>query len=162
MTKYFWFITTVISLTLNLIVLYSNSSNLISVISTRSKNNLSHDYSKESSAYPLIRCNIDKDGNVNYPSKLKFSGSLSRHITNVEKSVGTITVTKPNEADPKTETIKILCLVMTQPSNLRTKAQAVKDTWGKRCNKLLFISSVADPVLPALGFNTPEGLLKLL
>ena len=61
----------------------------------------------------------------------------------------------------KPQSIKVLCLIMTQPNNTRTKARAVKETWGKRCTKLLFISSAPDRRLPALGFNTPEGLIKL-
>lgn len=40
--------------------------------------------------------------------------------------------------------VKILCWVLTFPFNHRTKAYAVSETWGKRCNKLVFISTVPD------------------
>ena len=39
------------------------------------------------------------------------------------------------------QTVKILCWIMTSPANHKTHAAAVKDTWGRRCNYLLFVSS---------------------
>ena len=86
-------------------------------------------------------------------------------ITNLWDIIANIAVPTKKEFVPKSlvkpQSIKVLCLIMTQPNNTRTKARAVKETWGKRCSKLLFISSFPDRRLPALGFNTPEGLIKL-
>lgn len=57
--------------------------------------------------------------------------------------------------------VKILCMVMTQPDNHRTRADHVRDTWGKRCNKLIFMSSKVDPKLDTvvLPFEESRAIL---
>ncbi|CAD6995920.1 glycoprotein-N-acetylgalactosamine 3-beta-galactosyltransferase 1 [Ceratitis capitata] len=40
--------------------------------------------------------------------------------------------------------VRILCWVMTTPNNHKTKAIHVRRTWGRRCNRLLFVTSQAD------------------
>lgn len=40
-----------------------------------------------------------------------------------------------------TEEVKVLCWVLTYPENHDTKALAVRNTWGRSCNKLVFVSS---------------------
>lgn len=59
------------------------------------------------------------------------------------------------------EKVKILCMVMTHPENHKTKAVHIKNTWGRRCNKLLFISSEDDDELEVavIHFNESRDIL---
>ena len=49
---------------------------------------------------------------------------------------------------------RIFCWVSTYPANHCTKAAAVRDTWGRRCDKILFVSNEDDPSLPAINLTT--------
>ena len=51
---------------------------------------------------------------------------------------------------------------MTQPTNLEKRARHVKNTWGKRCNILLFMSSETNDTFPTVGLNVTEGRGNLL
>ncbi|XP_048760150.2 glycoprotein-N-acetylgalactosamine 3-beta-galactosyltransferase 1-like isoform X2 [Ostrea edulis] len=53
--------------------------------------------------------------------------------------------------------VRVLCWVMTAPKNLDKKATAVKNTWGKRCNKVIFFSSVTNTSFPTVGLQVSEG-----
>lgn len=64
-------------------------------------------------------------------------------------------------ADHLFNTVKIACLVLTQPENHETKAKYVKSSWGYKCNKLVFLSTVKDDKLGsiALPFNESREIL---
>ncbi|KAK7008929.1 glycoprotein-N-acetylgalactosamine 3-beta-galactosyltransferase 1 [Biomphalaria glabrata] len=61
------------------------------------------------------------------------------------------------EAKQLAEKIKVLVWVMTNPNNLEKKAKIVKETWGKRCNKVIFFSSETNNDFPTIGLDVPEG-----
>jgi len=42
---------------------------------------------------------------------------------------------------------RVLCMVLTMPKNHQSRVKRVKATWGRRCNKLVFISSQEDSEL---------------
>ncbi|XP_076436661.1 glycoprotein-N-acetylgalactosamine 3-beta-galactosyltransferase 1-like [Babylonia areolata] len=62
-------------------------------------------------------------------------------------------------AEELSHKVRVLCWVMTSPNNLKSKAQHVYATWGKRCNKLIFMSSKVDPndKLPVVDLPVSEG-----
>lgn len=53
--------------------------------------------------------------------------------------------------------IKICIWVMTFPDNHATKAKAVKDTWARRIDNLVFISTKEDASLPTVALNISDG-----
>ncbi|XP_060064781.1 glycoprotein-N-acetylgalactosamine 3-beta-galactosyltransferase 1-like [Ylistrum balloti] len=61
------------------------------------------------------------------------------------------------EAKMLAKKVRVLCWVMTGPKNIDTKARHVKATWGRRCNKLIFMSSAEVKDLPAVALPVQEG-----
>lgn len=55
------------------------------------------------------------------------------------------------------EKVRVLCWIMTSPSNHEKKARHIKATWGKRCNILLFMSTSNDTSLPSVDLGIKEG-----
>jgi hypothetical protein len=57
--------------------------------------------------------------------------------------------------------VKILCWVFTYPGNHETKSVHIKNLWGKRCNKLLFISNEEDALLGTVALPVAIGREQL-
>ncbi|ESO84526.1 hypothetical protein LOTGIDRAFT_131924 [Lottia gigantea] len=53
--------------------------------------------------------------------------------------------------------VRVLCWVLTQPAHLENKTIHVKTTWGKRCNIMLFFTSMPNQTFPTIGLFVPEG-----
>lgn len=49
-----------------------------------------------------------------------------------------------------TTEVRVLCMVLTTPTQHETRAAHVKATWGKRCTRLVFLSSATDVELGAV------------
>lgn len=58
--------------------------------------------------------------------------------------------------------VKVACIVVTNPASHRTKAIYIKNTWGKRCNKLFFVTTQEDSELDTivLPLNESKSTLR--
>lgn len=64
-------------------------------------------------------------------------------------------------ADNLFHKVKVLCWIMISPKFHRTRGVHIKNTWGKRCNKLLFMSSIVDPELDSIALPVTERITHL-
>lgn len=65
-------------------------------------------------------------------------------------------------ADKLFNEVRILCMVFTHPENHKTKVPHIKNTWGKRCNKLIFMSTKTDTTIPEIvALNHENGRKNL-
>ncbi|KAK2140542.1 hypothetical protein LSH36_1321g00053 [Paralvinella palmiformis] len=53
--------------------------------------------------------------------------------------------------------VRVLCWITTYSENLQKRAIHIKNTWGKRCNKLLFFSDKDERNFPAIGLGVDTG-----
>lgn len=53
--------------------------------------------------------------------------------------------------------MRVLCWIMTSPENHDKKARHVINTWAKRCNKVLIMSSKKDDKLDVVVLPVGEG-----
>jgi hypothetical protein len=57
------------------------------------------------------------------------------------KNLNEISIQGDALADYLFHEVKILCIVMTEPLAIEPRTQYINQTWGKRCNKLIHIST---------------------
>ena len=62
-----------------------------------------------------------------------------------------------SEANILRDKVRILCMVMTIHDGHYWKSKYLKDTWGERCNKLLFMSDINDPRISAVKVDVEPG-----
>lgn len=63
---------------------------------------------------------------------------------------------KKNKCDYGPKGPRILCAVFTYEKNHKTKAVSVDKTWGKRCDKTIFLTNFASETIPELN-STDQG-----
>ena len=64
-------------------------------------------------------------------------------------------------ADDLFERVKVLCWIMISPEFHHTRGVHIKNTWGRRCNKILFMSSIEDPELESIALPVKEKINHL-
>lgn len=98
-----------------------------------------------------------------YPNDYVKLKNRIKNINFMKKSSDEVNVDSPwntSLADRLFDEIKVLCWIMTSPENHK-KAMHVKNTWGKRCNKLLLMSSRYDAELDTIALPVLEGRTNL-
>ncbi|CAD7086041.1 unnamed protein product [Hermetia illucens] len=94
-----------------------------------------------------------------WPSRAHFK-SLSL-ISREHANLSTIEAGTPAPVVKVKNKNRILCWVMTAPANHQKKAKAVKETWGKRCDIFLLMSSAEDKDLGTVVLAVEEGRKNL-
>lgn len=64
-------------------------------------------------------------------------------------------------SDSLFDEVKVLCWIMISPKFHRSRGVHIKNTWGRRCNKILFMSSVVDPELDSIALPVKEKINRL-
>lgn len=79
-----------------------------------------------------------------YPNKIAFYFASPKAIKSVLDSSIPKELYNHSIADDLQRSVRVLCWILTTPENHKTKVPHVMRTWGKRCNKLLFMSTQTD------------------
>lgn len=53
--------------------------------------------------------------------------------------------------------VKVLCWVFTHPENYKTRLVSVRNTWGNRCNKILFMSNETSTEADVIALPVEPG-----
>ncbi|XP_028900593.2 glycoprotein-N-acetylgalactosamine 3-beta-galactosyltransferase 1 [Zeugodacus cucurbitae] len=69
------------------------------------------------------------------------------HVEKLDALLENATPNNTDLAEQLAKEVRILCWIMTTPKNHKTKAVHVRRTWGKHCNRLLFVTSQEDEQL---------------
>lgn len=94
-----------------------------------------------------------------YPQKFGSMLSINESKPKVIDNAGARSRDLYNEtlAQKLFNEVRVLCWIATSVENHEKKAKFVKDTWGKRCNKLLFMSTKVDENLGTIALPVKEG-----
>lgn len=86
---------------------------------------------------------------------------IGKLIHPVSESQFKINLYESDLADELFRNVKVLCWIMISPKFHHTRGVHIKKTWGRRCNKLLFMSSIADPEIDSIALPVTEKITHL-
>ncbi|XP_052375212.1 glycoprotein-N-acetylgalactosamine 3-beta-galactosyltransferase 1-like isoform X2 [Oncorhynchus keta] len=91
------------------------------------------------------------------------SWSSSKNYPSVHHSAVATNASVLSPLPPTPSSSRLLCWVLTSPQTLWTRAKHIVNTWGPRCDTLLFMSSKLDLLFPGtvLALATEEGRANL-
>jgi glycoprotein-N-acetylgalactosamine 3-beta-galactosyltransferase len=89
-----------------------------------------------------------------YPQILSINTQAK---TPSDKTVHSASLYNETLAEKLFNEVRVLCWIATSVENHKKKASYVKKTWGKRCNKLLFMSTKSDTELETIALPVKEG-----
>lgn len=91
-----------------------------------------------------------------YNDKVAVARTHKLRNHQVISSVSKESVFDEKISDELFKKVRIFCLIATYPANHKTRAIHIKNTWGKRCNKILFISTEHDRELGTVVLSMNE------
>ncbi|XP_033111106.1 glycoprotein-N-acetylgalactosamine 3-beta-galactosyltransferase 1-like [Anneissia japonica] len=96
---------------------------------------------------------LQRGVNTNHVALKNGSGIQAESVSPKSK-----TNTNTNTALKKDfQEVRVLCWVMTSPSTLMSRAVHVRNTWGRRCNVTLFMSTESNASFPSISLPVKEG-----
>ncbi|KAE9549514.1 hypothetical protein FO519_007278 [Halicephalobus sp. NKZ332] len=84
------------------------------------------------------------------------NSTLSSDSQNITESQFPVSSESKTVSEILKDTVKVLCWVMTGKNNAQ-KSLAVNATWGKRCNKIIYITPNNETDLPSVDLGIAEG-----
>lgn len=93
----------------------------------------------------IVSYNIKKNN-----SNIKDNEAVTKSSSPVNRELKPLDLYEHTLADKLYDEVRILCYVFTHADNHKTKVRHVINTWGKRCNKLLIMSTKEDPEIPGI------------
>ncbi|XP_059084622.1 glycoprotein-N-acetylgalactosamine 3-beta-galactosyltransferase 1-like isoform X2 [Tigriopus californicus] len=112
-------------------------------------------------AWPFALHHLNPSSQLLSSDNLSITFMNDKHIFNNGRMEPRVMQDRRNHSNEEIKAeesgqVRVLCWIMIQPQNHKTMAMDIKATWGRRCNKLIFISSENDSFLPSIGLPVLE------